>query len=129
MISAGGRYVVFAAYSSRLPGNTAGGIRCTAATLATGTLDLVSRANGADGAPADPGGFGPSISADGARVAFATAARLDPADTDDAVSIYVRDLAAGTTTLASRGDGAAARCPTPARPTPGSAPTASTWRS
>ena len=111
VISAGGRYVVFAAYSSRLPGNTAGGIQVYRRDTATGTLELVSRADGADGAPADPGGFGPSISADGARIAFATAARLDPADTDDAVSIYVRDLAAATTTLASRGDGGAGALP------------------
>ena len=48
---------------------------------------------------------GPSMSADGRYVAFATYASLDPLDTNGAFTsdVYVRDTAAGTTTLISRG--------------------------
>jgi Tol biopolymer transport system component len=104
-ISADGRYMVFAGYSRRLPGNAAGQRQVYRRDLVTGTLDLVSRANGADGAPATMTSDEPSISADGTRVAFRSFARLDPADADDYAAIYVRDLAAGTTTLVSRAPG------------------------
>jgi Tol biopolymer transport system component len=103
-ISADGRYVVFTGYSTHLAGNENGPQIYRRDTL-TGAIELVSRAG--DGTPADQSSYEPSISADGMRVAFASQGRLDPADTDDAAAIYVRDLAAGTTTLASRADGAA----------------------
>jgi hypothetical protein len=48
----------------------------------------------------------PTLSADGRRVAFESVAGLDPADTDTVTDVYVRDVAAGTTTLASRAGGA-----------------------
>ena len=49
----------------------------------------------------------PSISADGRRVAFQTDAPLDTAaDFDVELDVYVRDVAAGTTALVSRADGA-----------------------
>ena len=106
-ISADGRYVVFTAYSARLPGVGAGG-QVYRRDTRTGALEVVSRATGAAGAPGDAASYGPSISADGARVAFSSFAALDPADADGATSaVYVRDLAAGTTTLASRADGEA----------------------
>ena len=52
-ISADGRYVVFAGYSPRLPGNAAGLRQVYRRDLVTGALELVSRATGADGAPGD----------------------------------------------------------------------------
>jgi Tol biopolymer transport system component len=108
-ISADGRYAVFAGYSSHLPGNSAGGLQVYRRDTLTGTIELVSRA--ADGTPADRSSYGPSISADGTRVAFTTDARLDAIDTDDLGAVYVRDLAAGTTTLASRADGEGSALP------------------
>lgn len=85
----------------------------------TGETILVSRADGAAGAPADDtsgvsgggalslgsgGPFGaPSISADGNRIAFASAATNLVADDSNGISdVFVRDVAAGSTVLASR---------------------------
>jgi hypothetical protein len=48
----------------------------------------------------------PSISADGLRIAFSSfASDLVPGDANQLRDVFVRDLAAGTTTLASRADG------------------------
>jgi Tol biopolymer transport system component len=69
----------------------------------TGAVELVSRATGADGAGADNSAHSPSISADGNLIAFVTEAKLAPADADDAFDVYVRNLAADTTTLATPG--------------------------
>jgi Tol biopolymer transport system component len=75
--------------------------------MRTGALVLASRADGPDGAPAGDWVKDVTISADGNRVAFVTPAALDPADKDDKPSVYVRDIAANRTFLASRADGAA----------------------
>jgi Tol biopolymer transport system component len=109
VMSGDGRYLVFKAYSSRLPGQVPGFEgqgQVFRRDTRTGALDLVSRAGGVNGAPA--GGFSqqPAISADGTRVAFATSAKLSPSDTDSLQSVYVRDLVASTTTLVSRAAGA-----------------------
>ncbi|HEX6712093.1 MAG TPA: hypothetical protein VF066_01865 [Thermoleophilaceae bacterium] len=75
--------------------------------IPTNTTTLVSRATGANGAIANGGAGSATISADGKRVAFMSAAtNLDPADTDPQFSIYVRDLTTNTTFLASRANGA-----------------------
>jgi Tol biopolymer transport system component len=86
---------------------------CSAAAIpgsalgAKGDLDLVSRADGPAGAPAGDGSDEPSISADGARVAFESQAdNLSLEDNDQFQSVFVRDVAAGTTTLVSRASGA-----------------------
>jgi Tol biopolymer transport system component len=54
----------------------------------------------------DPSGInGPSLSADGTKVAFESeATNLDPADTDTIVDVYVKDLTTGDITLASTSD-------------------------
>ena len=79
------------------------------AAAVTGT-ELVSRASGLNGPPADGSTDSvttPSVSRDGRVVAFQSrATNLDPADTDSVADIYVRDTTAGTTTLVSRADGA-----------------------
>jgi Tol biopolymer transport system component len=103
VLSADGRYAVFTGYSTRLPGNEYGTRQVYRRDTLTGALELVSRTEG--GAPGDRSSQEPSISADGTRVAFSSFARLAGADTDDEQSVYVRDLAAGTTTLVSRADG------------------------
>ena len=45
----------------------------------------------------------PSISRDGGLVAFVSAARLVPEDTNDVVDVYLRNVRDGRTTLISRG--------------------------
>ena len=76
--------------------------RVLAHDLATGTTELVSRATGTDGAEADGAAGDPALSADGRTVAFASEATNLAADKPDATrGVFVRDLAAATTTLLS----------------------------
>jgi Tol biopolymer transport system component len=76
------------------------------AMAATDDLELVSRATGPAGAPAADASNTASISADGQRVAFASEAdNLSAEDVDSVRNVFVRDLAAGTTVLASRATG------------------------
>src|SRR5215467_3488920 len=72
-------------------------------------LDLVSVATGVTGAQGNSTSLKPAISADGRFVAFeSTATNLDPADpTDSKFDVYLRDLQASTTKLASRATGLA----------------------
>jgi Tol biopolymer transport system component len=75
--------------------------------LVTATTTLVSRADGPDGTPAQGGSLSPSLSGDGRHVAFSSVAtNLSSEDHDDFRDVFVRDLAAETTTLVSRGLGA-----------------------
>jgi Tol biopolymer transport system component len=76
--------------------------------LVAGTTTLVSRAPGPAGAGGDGSSSEASISADGARVAFhSDADNLSGAAVSGVQDVFVRDLAAGTTTLVSRVTGAA----------------------
>lgn len=69
----------------------------------TGTMTLVSRADGPAGADADAPAFGPSMTRDGRSVAFWTrATNLSGEDPDPVADVFVRDLQAGTTTWVSR---------------------------
>lgn len=74
--------------------------------LTAGTTTIVSVTDG--GAEADDGSDAPAISANGRRVAFVSRAdNLSDSDDDRFPNVFVRDLAAGTTTLVSTGaDGA-----------------------
>jgi Tol biopolymer transport system component len=75
--------------------------------LASGAVQLVSRASGDPGEPAHTSCSGAVISDDGGSVAFVCNGALDPADTNDFQDVYVRDLVRHTTTLVSRAnDGA-----------------------
>lgn len=105
-VSADGRYVLFSSAADRLhPDRLFGHV--FRRDLATGTTVLVDRATGAEGAVTTQGATAGSISADGTRVAFTTRDALDPvADGNTVADVYVRDLAAGTTTLVSRRTGA-----------------------
>ncbi|TWD73125.1 Tol biopolymer transport system component [Kribbella amoyensis] len=70
--------------------------------LTTGTTELASA--GADGAPGNDWSFAASITADGAKVAFySDATNLVADDTNGKADVFVRDLAAGTTTRVSGG--------------------------
>jgi Tol biopolymer transport system component len=79
--------------------------------LGTETTSLVS----AGAASCSPGcgnqafnAFLRGVSADGTHAFFTTEERLTSTDTDSATDVYARDLAAGTTTLASAGGSACA---------------------
>jgi Tol biopolymer transport system component len=105
-ISADGRYVLLSGYTSRdIVGLGDLGSQIYRRDTLTGALELVSRATGPGGAPIDEYATDQSISADGTRVVFSTYAALDASDLDAEADVYVRDLAAATTTLVSRADG------------------------
>ena len=103
-ISADGRYVAFESVAHNLSPVDHDLANIFVRDLQTNTTTLVSRASGVSGAAADGGSVAPSISADGDRVAFQSLAfNLGP---DVAtVDVFVRDLPASTTTLASRATG------------------------
>lgn len=74
----------------------AGAISASAGTVST--TELISRAAAAGDTS---GGFTPSISRDGNRVLFLSETPLVPQDTNGISDLYLRDRAAGTTTLVS----------------------------
>ena len=97
-----GRHLVFYTSASNLVADDANGPTgdIFVRDLETGTTTLVSRAG--DGAQGTAAASGTSISADGTRVAFTSAAtNLVPDDTNGQSDVFVRDLAAGTTRRAS----------------------------
>ena len=104
-ISGDGRYVAFASTALNLsPGVKKGKQQIYVRDMKTGTVTLVSRADGAGGA-ADQAVFGPSISADGRYVAFTSSAENLSSEDSPEADVFVRDLAANTTTLVSRPNG------------------------
>ncbi|HEU5063772.1 MAG TPA: hypothetical protein VFT79_11575 [Solirubrobacterales bacterium] len=108
VVSGDGRFVVFASRAKNLsPAAKSGKQHIYAREMKTGTVTLVSRADGAGGAAADGDSFEPSISADGRYVAFRSSAENLSAEDTDSSDVFVRDLAAGTTTLVSRASGPA----------------------
>ena len=106
-ISSDGRLVAFASTADNLStvdNNTYSNIFLRDTTA--GTTVLVSQSSA--GVAGDGDSIRPSISADGRYVAFQSNANsLSPDDTDAVHDIFVRDVLLGTTTLASRADGAA----------------------
>ncbi len=106
-ISADGRHVAFDSVADNLDPDSDDSIRDVfVRDLQASTTTLVSRATGAAGAVANQGSLRPSISADGHQVAFSTNAdNLDPDFNDTFGAVFVRNLEANTTTLASRASG------------------------
>jgi Tol biopolymer transport system component len=105
-ISADGRYVAFESTADNLaPGSVDSVNEVFVRDLIENTTTRVSVAlNGAD---VDGDSEEPSISADGRYVAFtSTATNLVTGDINGVADIFVRDLVANTTTLASRATGA-----------------------
>lgn len=101
--SADGRYVVFISHATTFGGAPTAARSIYRRDTLLGRTELVSRADGVAGAPADDASFSASVSADGNRVAFATGANnLSNDDNDTYTNIFLRDIAAGTTTLVSR---------------------------
>ncbi len=108
-LSADGRFVAFSSWASNLdPDDTDRPDDVYVRDLQTNTTTLVSRASGAAGAKGNGASVGASMSADGRFVAFrSSASNLDPGDNDTIPDVFVRDLQTNTTTLVSRGSGAA----------------------
>jgi TolB protein len=109
-ISADGRRVVFTSSATNLdPADSDADVRDVyVSDLSANITTLVSRASGKAGGKGDGHSDVPAISADGRAVAFTTTAtNLTGADRDPVSDVYVRDLQASTTTLASRASGAA----------------------
>lgn len=105
-ISADGTHVAFSSQATNLSPDDADTTSDTyVRDLATGTTVLASRADGAGGAKANAGTSTGGLDADGSRVVFSTTATNLGAGSDPDGDIFVRDLAAGTTVLASRADG------------------------
>jgi len=101
-VSADGRYVAFVTSAPALGVPPADSFEIVVRDTETGAVTLASREDGADGAPMSaPDIERPSISADGQRVAF------DAPDARGLPQVWVRDLAHGTTVLASGGIGGA----------------------
>src|SRR6478752_611522 len=102
-ISANGRFVAFES-------DTSGDEQAYVKDMATGSLTLVSRGDGANGASA-AAVSDPVMSGDGGRVAFLADGALDGANTDGVdgqTNVFVRDIATSHTYVASiKGDGTA----------------------
>jgi Ca2+-binding RTX toxin-like protein len=104
-MSADGRFVAFASKASNLvPGDTNNNDDIFVHDLLTNDTTLVSVSS--SGAQANGnlslGSLGPSISANGQFVAFASkASNLVPGDTNNTDDIFVRDLSTNTTNLVS----------------------------
>lgn len=107
-MSADGRFVVFISYADNLGGDPALDRNIFRRDNALGRTELVSRATGANGVSGDANSFGASISADGSRVAFVSAAdNLSASDNNAYNNIFLRDFNTNTTSLVSRASGAA----------------------
>jgi Tol biopolymer transport system component len=102
--SADGTKVAFSSISSNLdPADTDTLSDIYVKDLVTGDTTLVSTSDG--GVKGNGASDEPFVSADGTRVAFTSfATNLDPADSDSASDIFVKDLVTGEITLASASD-------------------------
>jgi Tol biopolymer transport system component len=99
-ISPDGDYIAFQTEATNFQHGAFGGVFVR--TQFGGTTTLASRASGGHGKPLN-GGFSPSISAHGRRVAFLTVAHLPHGH---ALEVAVRDMKAKRTTFVSRAGGA-----------------------
>jgi Tol biopolymer transport system component len=92
-LSADGNEIAFDSQSSNLhPEDTLPDADVFLRNMATGEVELISRASGPAGPKGTPGSSEPSISANGRYVAFQSAAtNLDPDDTDGTLDVYLRD--------------------------------------
>lgn len=112
VLSADGRFLAFESASSNLhPDDTtlgsSGEQDIIVRDLQTSTNFLASRATGETGVKGNNASITPAISADGRYVAFrSSATNLGPDPLLSLGQIWVRDLVANTTTLASRASGA-----------------------
>lgn len=100
-ISADGRRIAFPSAATNLvPNDVNAASDIFVRDVVAGTTTLASVQ--ANGSPIAAPSNDPSLSGDGLRVAFVTAASLDGQDAGNDSDVYLRDLAAGTTLLVSR---------------------------
>jgi hypothetical protein len=106
-INADGTRVAFQSDATNVATDSPAGTDIFLRDLTAATTVLVSRGDGAAGALNDNAAFNPSIDASGTRVAFASHGTTFVAgDSNGTSDVFLRDVAAGTTTLVSRADGA-----------------------
>jgi Tol biopolymer transport system component len=110
VISADGKYVAFVSYAANFvdePIRTPTIADVFRRDIQGTKTELVSRATGIDGEPSFADSAHPSISGDGRFIAFESAAgNLSSEDTAGS-DVFIRAMNDGTTTLVSRGQGAA----------------------
>lgn len=107
-ISADGNVVAFATAAPLDPAVDTNGVSDVyVRDIVAGTTTLVSRRDGPAGVVGDQASDFPSISGDGTRVAWQSAAINLGDGAVAGLQIHLRDLFPGTTTLVSRADGAA----------------------
>ncbi len=107
MLAGGGRYLAFQTGTAISGADGNGTDDVYVRDLQTGAVDLVSRIP----ASSAMGGTKPSISDDGARVAFGTSASGTGADTNGQVDAYVYDRTTDQLELGSRQNGAGGGAP------------------
>ncbi|CAO3413485.1 hypothetical protein [Azospirillum endophyticum] len=102
LLSADGSKLAFTSAATNLvPGDVNGEMDIFLKDLATGQVTLVSQTP--DGTRPNRLSGGTSLSADGGKVVFATAAdNLLPGDANDTDDVFVKDMATGTLTLVSQ---------------------------
>ena len=109
VISADGAFVAFISDATNLVAgsDTNGDFDVFLYERATGTVRLVSHAVGAAGTAANAGSFGPSISGDGAFVAFESLATdlVGGTDANATFDVFLFSRATGTVTLVSHAAG------------------------
>ncbi|MTD42927.1 hypothetical protein GKE82_01060 [Conexibacter sp. W3-3-2] len=115
-VSRDGRFVAFTA-DQPARGLAPGVPAAVRRDLRTGTVVVAGR--GPDGTIPPARTEAQALSADGTKLLFSTAVGLDPADLNGITDLYLRDVAAGTTTWVSRADGAAGAAPNAIANVPG----------
>jgi TolB protein len=115
VLSGDGRSVAFVSDAALDPAGGGGVSHVYLRDLVAQTTTLVDRDDGRPGAVADVNSEAPVLNGDGTRLAFATSAPFAGAPNDGRFHVYVRDLRTGTTTLASRAEGAGASADQDAR--------------
>jgi Tol biopolymer transport system component len=106
-ISGDGRYVAFASAATNLSDEDVDPVLdIFVRDTQLNTTTLVSRRDGLAGAAGTADSNNPSISDSGTKIAFHSASdNLSDEDTDSTIDVFLRDTAAGTTTLVSRQHG------------------------
>lgn len=101
-ISGGGTHVVFTTFGSLLPADTGSLSDVYRYEIATGTLELVSRADGVAGTIGNGHSSLPDINGDGDVVAFhSTATNLDGGDSNAVADVFRRRMSTGITDAVS----------------------------
>ena len=99
-LSADGTVVAFQTFSNLEAADTDANADVYVKDLVTGTITLASTSD--TGVKGNGASAGPSISADGTKVAFvSTSSNLDAADTDSIHDVFVKDMVSGEVSLGS----------------------------